>query len=78
MPRQTKDSTPQLAVKNLPPALPNVAISPSIELLRRDWRWASISQFLFTFGQAAGLSTWDIDVSYFVGRISFRAVLTQE
>ena len=66
MPRRTtKDnsSTPQTLSKTLPPATPNPPLSPLIQILRRDWRWASISQFLWTFGQAAGLSTWDIDVS---------------
>jgi hypothetical protein len=65
MPRQTskaKESTPQMKDKALPPATPNPPLSPLIQSLRRDWRWASISQFLWTFGQAAGLSSWDIEV----------------
>ncbi|KAH8090830.1 hypothetical protein HD553DRAFT_17843 [Filobasidium floriforme] len=65
MPRQTskaKEFTPQTKDKALPPATPNPPLSPLIQSLRRDWRWASISQFLWTFGQAAGLSSWDIDL----------------
>lgn len=40
-----------------PPPLP----SPIVQKLRQDWRWAGISQFLWTFSDAFGLIDWDIE-----------------
>ncbi len=45
-----------------PPALPPAPPSEAVAQLRRDYRWAAISQFLFTFGEAFGLVDWDIEV----------------
>ncbi|ORY23948.1 hypothetical protein BCR39DRAFT_548463 [Naematelia encephala] len=36
-------------------------ISPLIQRLRTDWRWAGISQFIWMFSDAFGLVEWDID-----------------
>lgn len=49
--------------KPLPAALPNSPISDVVDKLRKDYRWAMISQFLFLFADAAGIDVWDIDVS---------------
>lgn len=38
-------------------------LSPLIQRLRTDWRWAGISQFVWTFSDAFGLLDWDIEVS---------------
>lgn len=45
-----------------PPAAPPPPPSQAVAQLRRDYRWAAISQFLFTFGEAFGLIDWDIEV----------------
>lgn len=39
-------------------------VSPLVQKLRTDWRWAGISQFLWTFSDAFGLVDWDIEVSH--------------
>ncbi|WVO13042.1 hypothetical protein L204_100651 [Cryptococcus depauperatus] len=36
------------------------APSPIVQALRRDWRWAAVSQFILTFSDAFGLWDWDI------------------
>ncbi|KAI9634429.1 uncharacterized protein MKK02DRAFT_7781, partial [Dioszegia hungarica] len=41
----------------LPPPPP----SPLVQRLRTDWRWAGISQFIWTFSDAFGLLDWDIE-----------------
>ncbi|CAK9783526.1 hypothetical protein CC85DRAFT_194526 [Cutaneotrichosporon oleaginosum] len=41
----------------LPPPPP----SPNVQRLRQDWRWAGISQFVWTFSDAFGLVDWDIE-----------------
>lgn len=50
----------------LPPALsapsPPLPPSPLVQALRRDWRWAGISQFVYCFSDAFGLVDWDIEV----------------
>ena len=38
-------------------------LSPIVQKLRTDWRWAAISQFLWTFSDAFGFVDWDIEVS---------------
>lgn len=38
------------------------APSPIIAKLRTDWRWAAISQFIWTFSDAFNLPDWDIEV----------------
>ena len=43
------------------PSLPPPPPSPLILKLRQDWRWAAISQFLWTFSDAFGLLDWDIE-----------------
>ncbi|KAL7423616.1 hypothetical protein Q5752_001197 [Cryptotrichosporon argae] len=35
--------------------------SPLVAALRRDWRWAAISQFTFTFADAFGRVDWDVE-----------------
>jgi hypothetical protein len=45
-----------------PPAVPPPPVSPLIAQLRKDYRWASISQFLFSFGHALGVSDEEGDV----------------
>ncbi|WVQ96981.1 hypothetical protein IAU59_004090 [Kwoniella sp. CBS 9459] len=35
--------------------------SPIVQTLRKDWRWAAISQFIWTFSDAFGLVDWDIE-----------------
>lgn len=45
-----------------PPAVPPVPSSPLVAQLRRDFRWASISQFLCSFGYAIGVSDEEGDV----------------
>lgn len=46
----------------IPPTPP----SPLVQRLRTDWRWAGISQFIWTFSDAFGLLDWDIEVSWVV------------
>ncbi|KAJ9104759.1 hypothetical protein QFC19_003900 [Naganishia cerealis] len=48
---------------SFPPATPPALVSPLVAQLRRDYRWASISQFMFTFGHAIGVENddWDIE-----------------
>ncbi|KAJ9108690.1 hypothetical protein QFC21_000010 [Naganishia friedmannii] len=48
---------------SFPPAIPPAPVSPLIAQLRQDFRWASISQFMFTFGHAIGVDSheWDIE-----------------
>ncbi|WWC88197.1 uncharacterized protein L201_003102 [Kwoniella dendrophila CBS 6074] len=50
-----------LAVAPIDQLLPPLPPSPIIQLLRKDWRWASISQFIWTFSDAFGLVDWDIE-----------------
>jgi hypothetical protein len=45
-----------------PPAIPPASASPLVAQLRRDFRWASISQFLCSFGYAVGVSDDEGDV----------------
>jgi hypothetical protein len=45
-----------------PPAVPPAPVSPLVAQLRRDFRWASISQFLCSFGYAVGVSDDEGDV----------------
>jgi hypothetical protein len=45
-----------------PPAVPPPPVSPVVAQLRKDFRWASISQFLFSFGHALGVSDEEGDV----------------
>jgi hypothetical protein len=51
------------AIAELPPAVQPPPPSPIVSRLRQDYRWAAISQFLWTFGEAFGLLGWDIEVS---------------
>ncbi|WOO85751.1 Reticulocyte-binding protein 2 a [Vanrija pseudolonga] len=44
-------------VTSLPPPPP----SPLVTKLRQDWRWAGISQFMWTFADAFGIVDWDIE-----------------
>lgn len=53
---QPKEATAPLATLVQPPSP-----SPLIQKLRQDWRWAGISQFLWTFSDAFGLVDWDIE-----------------
>ncbi|WRT66001.1 uncharacterized protein IL334_002952 [Kwoniella shivajii] len=50
-----------LAVAPVEALLPPVPPSPIIQTLRKDWRWAAISQFVWTFSDAFGLVDWDIE-----------------
>ncbi|GMK58207.1 hypothetical protein CspeluHIS016_0502390 [Cutaneotrichosporon spelunceum] len=54
MPRR---GVPPAVASPLAPALP----SPIVQRLRQDWRWAGISQFVWTFSEAFGLVDWDIE-----------------
>ncbi|ORX35450.1 hypothetical protein BD324DRAFT_652578 [Kockovaella imperatae] len=45
----------------LNPTAPPPPPSPIVQKLRTDWRWAAISQFLWTFSDAFGLVDWDIE-----------------
>ncbi|RSH88163.1 uncharacterized protein EHS24_000691 [Apiotrichum porosum] len=51
--------------KVLPPTVvapgPAPPPSPLVQKLRQDWRWAGISQFIWTFADAFGLVEWDIE-----------------
>jgi hypothetical protein len=58
MPRK---NPPEAAVIDIDKLLPPPPPSPIVQALRKDWRWAGISQFLFTFSDAFGLVDWDID-----------------
>jgi hypothetical protein len=48
---------------SFPAAIPPAPVSPLVAQLRQDFRWASISQFMFTFGHAVGVDSneWDIE-----------------
>lgn len=63
--------------KVLPPTVvapgPAPPPSPLVQKLRQDWRWAGISQFIWTFADAFGLVEWDIEVSSSLPRVSYRA-----
>jgi hypothetical protein len=61
MPRRALPPTAVAAIDTLLPPPPP---SPLIQKLRQDYRWASISQFCWTFSDAFGLVDWDIDVSF--------------
>lgn len=50
-----------------PPAVPPPPVSPVVAQLRKDYRWASISQFLFSFGHALGVSDEEGDVDALEG-----------
>ena len=58
MPRK---NPPEVAVVDVTKLLPPPPPSPIVQTLRKDWRWAGISQFLFTFSDAFGLVDWDIE-----------------
>ncbi|KAL1405212.1 hypothetical protein Q8F55_008837 [Vanrija albida] len=50
--------------RKLPPvvaSLPPPPTSPLVTKLRQDWRWAGISQFIWTFADAFGIVDWDIE-----------------
>lgn len=63
MPRR---APPPVAVAPVNTLLPPPPPSPLVQKLRQDYRWASISQFCWTFSDAFGLVDWDIDVSLFL------------
>nr|XP_018265064.1 uncharacterized protein I303_03246 [Kwoniella dejecticola CBS 10117]OBR87222.1 hypothetical protein I303_03246 [Kwoniella dejecticola CBS 10117] len=52
---------PPQAVAPVATLLPPPPPSPIIQTLRKDWRWAAISQFMWTFSDAFGLVDWDIE-----------------
>ncbi|WVW80486.1 hypothetical protein I302_102469 [Kwoniella bestiolae CBS 10118] len=52
---------PPAAVAPIETLLPPLPPSPIIQTLRKDWRWAAISQFIWTFSDAFGLVDWDIE-----------------
>ncbi|WVQ85710.1 hypothetical protein IAT38_007876 [Cryptococcus sp. DSM 104549] len=52
---------PPKAVASVDTLLPPPPPSPIILALRKDWRWAAISQFVWTFSDAFGLVDWDIE-----------------
>ncbi|WWC68318.1 uncharacterized protein I206_102243 [Kwoniella pini CBS 10737] len=52
---------PPQAVAPVATLLPPPPPSPIIQTLRKDWRWAAISQFIWTFSDAFGLVDWDIE-----------------
>ncbi|BEI82391.1 hypothetical protein CcaverHIS002_0302590 [Cutaneotrichosporon cavernicola] len=54
MPRR---GVPPVVAAPLAPAPP----SPIVQRLRQDWRWAGISQFVWTFSDGFGLIDWDIE-----------------
>jgi hypothetical protein len=45
------------------PALPPAPLPPLVERMRRNWRWAHISQFCTLWLQAIGGPEWDPEVS---------------
>ncbi|ODO12102.1 hypothetical protein I350_00888 [Cryptococcus amylolentus CBS 6273] len=58
MPRR---APPAIAVAPVNTLLPPPLPSPIIQSLRKDWRWAAISQFVYTFSDAFGLLDWEIE-----------------
>jgi hypothetical protein len=66
MPRTTtkvKPVTPHSSpFADLPLAIQPLPPSEIVASLRRDYRWAAISQFLWTFGEGVGLIDWDIEM----------------
>ncbi|WVQ65253.1 uncharacterized protein L199_003426 [Kwoniella botswanensis] len=58
MPRKLPPPSAVAPIETLLPPLPP---SPIIQTLRKDWRWAAISQFIWTFSDAFGLVDWDIE-----------------
>ncbi|EIW72895.1 hypothetical protein TREMEDRAFT_59057 [Tremella mesenterica DSM 1558] len=59
MPRK---APPKEAVAPIDQLTPPSPPSPIVHKLRQDWRWAGISQFLWTFSDAFGLLDWDIEI----------------
>ncbi|AAW42093.1 hypothetical protein CNBC6970 [Cryptococcus deneoformans B-3501A] len=59
MPRK---ALPPVAVAPVDALRPPPPPSPIVQTLRKDWRWAAISQFIATFSDAFGLLDWDIEV----------------
>ncbi|WVR05567.1 hypothetical protein IAU60_002586 [Kwoniella sp. DSM 27419] len=58
MPRRNPVPIAVAPIQNL---VPPPAPSPIVQALRKDWRWAAISQFVWTFSDAFGLIDWDIE-----------------
>ncbi|KAK8865602.1 hypothetical protein IAR55_000746 [Kwoniella newhampshirensis] len=58
MPRKLPPPAAVAPIEALSPPSPP---SPIIQTLRKDWRWAAISQFMWTFSDAFGLVDWDIE-----------------
>ncbi|WVQ71316.1 hypothetical protein IAR50_000844 [Cryptococcus sp. DSM 104548] len=58
MPRK---APPAIAVAPVDTLIPPPPPSPIIQSLRKNWRWAAISQFIYTFSDAFGLLDWDIE-----------------
>ncbi|KAK4683745.1 hypothetical protein P7C73_g6483, partial [Tremellales sp. Uapishka_1] len=58
MPRKLPPPIAVAPITSLAAPLPP---SPLIQRLRKDWRWAAISQFLYMFSDAFGLVDWDIE-----------------
>ncbi|WVF70980.1 hypothetical protein IAT40_005776 [Kwoniella sp. CBS 6097] len=60
MPRKAPILIPT-AVAPVEQLIPPPPPSPIVQTLRKDWRWAAISQFIWTFSDAFGLVDWDIE-----------------
>ncbi|WWD18222.1 hypothetical protein CI109_102672 [Kwoniella shandongensis] len=58
MPRKLPPPAAVAPIEALHPPPPP---SPIVQVLRKDWRWAAISQFMWTFSDAFGLVDWDIE-----------------